>query len=91
MDGVGGKPAWAWIFILEGLLTFMAGAVSPWIIPDFPENATFLTEKERTVVIRRLQSDDQFSAVGERLQVKHVKKSFTELKTYLGSMFLLWF
>ena len=91
MDGVGGKPAWAWIFILEGLLTFVAGAVSPWMISDLPEDATFLTEKERTVVIRRLQGDDQFSAVGERLRAKHVKKSLTELKTYLGSKFLLLF
>jgi len=89
MDGVGGKPAWAWIFILEGLITVLAGVVSPWIIVDFPDNATFLTEAERTVVIRRLQSDNQFSAVGERLKWKHIKKSFTERKTYIGSK--LWF
>ncbi|TFY63769.1 hypothetical protein EVJ58_g3075 [Rhodofomes roseus] len=44
MDGVGGKPAWAWIFIIEGLVTVVAGAVSYWIIQDFPDNARFLTE-----------------------------------------------
>ncbi|KIM68298.1 hypothetical protein SCLCIDRAFT_1209723 [Scleroderma citrinum Foug A] len=86
MDGIGGKPAWAWIFILEGLITVVAGAVSPWIIVDFPENASFLTEAERTVVIRRLQCDDQFSAAGERLKFKHIKKSFTEWKTYAGML-----
>ena len=37
MDGVGGKPAWAWIFILEGLITVLAGAASFWIIQDFPD------------------------------------------------------
>ena len=89
MDGIGGKPAWAWIFILEGLITVVAGVMSPWIIVDFPENASFLTEAERTVVIRRLQCDDQFSAAGERLKFKHIKKSFTEWKTYAGSK--LWF
>lgn len=26
MDGVGGKPGWAWIFILEGLITFGVGS-----------------------------------------------------------------
>ena len=46
MDGVGGKPAWAWIFILEGLLTVVAGAMSFWIIQDFPDTAKFLTEEE---------------------------------------------
>jgi hypothetical protein len=25
MDGVGGKGGWAWIFILEGLVTFAVG------------------------------------------------------------------
>lgn len=25
MDGIGGKPGWAWIFILEGLFTVLAG------------------------------------------------------------------
>lgn len=28
MHGVGGKAGWAWIFILEGLLTFFIGRFS---------------------------------------------------------------
>ena len=47
MDGVGGKPGWAWIFILEGLFTILLACVSPWIIQDFPESAKFLSEAER--------------------------------------------
>jgi hypothetical protein len=85
MNGIGGKPAWAWIFIIEGLITIAAGAVSYWIIVDFPDNATFLTEAERTVVIRRLQGDAQFSAAGEKMQWRHIKKALTEWKTYLAS------
>ncbi|KAF9224037.1 MFS general substrate transporter [Gyrodon lividus] len=84
MNGVGGKPAWAWIFILEGLATVVAGAMSFWLIVDFPDDAKFLTETERTVVIRRLQGDDQFSAAGERLKWKYIKASLTEWKTYLS-------
>ncbi|KAI1791780.1 major facilitator superfamily domain-containing protein [Ganoderma leucocontextum] len=67
LDGVGGKPAWAWIFIIEGLATVVAGALSFSIIQDFPDTAKFLTEAERTFIVRRLQSDDQFSAAGESL------------------------
>ncbi|GLB41654.1 putative MFS general substrate transporter [Lyophyllum shimeji] len=84
MKGVGGKPAWAWIFILEGLATVLAGIASFWIIQDFPDTAKFLTEAERTVVIRRLQGDDQFSAAGEKLRMKYILKSFADWKTWLG-------
>ncbi|KAJ3827529.1 MFS general substrate transporter [Lentinula raphanica] len=84
MDGVGGKPAWAWIFILEGLVTVVAGALSFFIIQDFPDTAKFLTEAERTLVVRRLQGDDQFSAAGEKLKMKYIFKSILDWKTWIG-------
>ncbi|KAJ7623132.1 MFS general substrate transporter [Roridomyces roridus] len=84
MEGIGGKPAWAWIFILEGLATVVAGAASYWIIQDFPDTAKFLTDAERAVVIRRLQADDQFSAAGENLQWKYIWKSVLDWKTWVG-------
>ena len=85
MHGVGGKPAWAWIFILEGLATVIAGAASFFIIQDFPDTARFLTEAERAVVIRRLQDDDQFSAGGEKFQLRNIISSLKDTKTWLGS------
>lgn len=84
MEGIGGKHAWAWIFILEGLVTVVAGAASFWIIQDFPDTAKFLTEEERTLVIRRLQADDQFSAAGENLKMKYIWKSLLDWKTWIG-------
>lgn len=87
MKGVGGKPAWAWIFILEGLVTVIAGAASFFIIQDFPEDAKFLTEAERTVVIRRLQEDDQHSAGGENLKFKFITQSILDWKTWVGSKY----
>ncbi|KAJ3735045.1 MFS general substrate transporter [Lentinula guzmanii] len=86
MDGIGGKPAWAWIFILEGLATVIAGALSFFIIQDFPDTAKFLTEAERTVVVRRLQGDNQFSAAGEKLRMKYIIKSMLDWKTWVGMM-----
>ncbi len=62
----------------------VAGVVSFWIIQDFPDTAKFLSEKERTVVVRRLQGDDQFSANGEEFQVKYIKQSFLDWKTWIG-------
>ncbi|KAK0188655.1 MFS general substrate transporter [Armillaria mellea] len=86
MDGVGGKPAWAWILILEGLLTVVAALASYWIIQDFPNTAKFLSEAERTIVIRRLQADSQFSAAGEKFKMKYIKQSLLDWKTWVGMM-----
>lgn len=85
MDGVGGKPGWAWIFILEGLATVVAGFLSLWIVQDFPDSAKFLTAAERTVIVRRLQTDDQHSAGGETLKGKYILQSLSDWKTYLTS------
>ena len=49
MQGVGGKVGWAWIFILEGLLTVLCAFASYWIISDFPGKAKFLSEAESTL------------------------------------------
>jgi len=84
MDGIGGKPAWAWIFIIEGLVTVLAGAASFFIIQDFPEDAKFLNETERAFVVRRLQQDDQFSAGGEKLRWHYIFQSLLDWKTWLA-------
>lgn len=84
MHGVGGKTAWSWIFILEGLATIAAGVASYWVVQDFPEDAKFLTEKERAFMIRRLQGDDQFSAAGEKLEMRNILASFRDWKTWFG-------
>ena len=85
MDGILGKKGWEWIFILEGLATIVAGLLSFWIIQDFPDSARFLTEAERTVIIRRLQKDCQHSAAGEKFEMKYLWQSLSDWRTYLAS------
>ena len=34
MDGIGGKPGWAWIFILEGLATLIIAVASFWMVSE---------------------------------------------------------
>lgn len=41
------QKGWQWIFILEGLATIAIAMASYWVIQDFPDTATFLTEEER--------------------------------------------
>ncbi|KAH7072943.1 MFS nicotinic acid transporter-like protein Tna1 [Paraphoma chrysanthemicola] len=81
MGGVGGKPGWAWIFILEGLATIIVGIASYWMVHDFPAEATFLTPDDRARVLRRLREDKQASANHESFQMKYFWQSVNDWKT----------
>ncbi|KAH3916039.1 hypothetical protein HBI56_038760 [Parastagonospora nodorum] len=83
MGGVGGKPGWAWIFILEGLATILVGIVSYWMVHDFPAEATFLTPDDRARVLRRLRADKQASASHESFQTKYFWQSVKDWKTLM--------
>ena len=82
MENVGGKPGWAWIFILEGLATVVIGVVSFWMVYDFPDDARFLSDADRARVIRRLQIDRQASAQHEDFDMKYIWASVKDWKTY---------
>jgi sugar phosphate permease len=84
MDGLGGRPGWAWIFILEGIVTVFFGFASIWFVHDFPDLATFLSEQDRARVIRRLKTDQQSSAEHEEFKMKYVWLAVKDYKMWLG-------
>ncbi|KAL7905194.1 aldehyde dehydrogenase family domain-containing protein [Trichoderma velutinum] len=57
MNGMHGYEAWRWIFILEGLFTFAFGLAAWFIIPAFPQEAAFLSDDERAMLLARLRHD----------------------------------
>ena len=61
MDGIGGKPGWAWIFILEGLLTVVCAIASFFILSDFPDTAKFLSETERESTGASIRGERQWN------------------------------
>ncbi|OQO01552.1 hypothetical protein B0A48_12588 [Cryoendolithus antarcticus] len=81
MDGVRGYGGWSWIFIIEGMLTVVCALGSWWIIPDWPETATFLTDEERTLLIARL-SADVGDAKLNRLDKAATKRIFSDWKIW---------
>ena len=86
MDGVAGKPGWSWIFILEGLLTFVIGIASFWCVYDFPDQARFLSDADRKRVLRRLAMDQQSSAEHEEFKMEYFWSSLKDWKTYTGAV-----
>ncbi|RQM07769.1 hypothetical protein DH86_00003052, partial [Scytalidium sp. 3C] len=60
----GGLTGWRWIFIIEGLITVVAGVVSYFMLPNSVETAGFLTEEERLYAVQRLAGDKPLGRTG---------------------------
>ncbi|KAI9742268.1 MAG: hypothetical protein M1818_004168 [Claussenomyces sp. TS43310] len=84
MDYMRGYRGWRWIFILEGVLTCVVALAFFFLIPGFPEQATWLTDEERAYVVARLQVDQGRSAVERKITLRDVGRVFKDYKIYLG-------
>ncbi|RYN27408.1 hypothetical protein AA0112_g7867 [Alternaria arborescens] len=76
MDGIAGLDGWAWIFILEGILTVIVAGISYKYLHDYPDTANFLTQREKTEVIRRLKDDS--TALSDEFRTQFIKDAFTD-------------
>ncbi|KAI1336262.1 MFS general substrate transporter [Xylariaceae sp. FL0016] len=54
MNGTQGLSAWRWLFILEGIPSCLSALFVWFILPDYPERASWLSESERDLACRRL-------------------------------------
>ena len=82
MAGIGGYNGWRWIFIVEGLLTVVVAAMSKFLIADWPEQASFLSEEERQLLRLRL-SQDIADVRMDRFDAKARRRSFGDWKPYI--------
>ncbi|UPK99503.1 hypothetical protein LCI18_010438 [Fusarium solani-melongenae] len=57
MSGVAGLSGWRWLFILQGIITFVISVASAWILPDEPINTRWLSEEERELAHSRVAAD----------------------------------
>ncbi|KAK3357219.1 major facilitator superfamily domain-containing protein [Lasiosphaeria hispida] len=89
MDGMRGFRGWRWIFILEGVLTFVIGLVFLFTFPSFPEEAKWLTEEEREYVKARLQADQGHSGAERKITMADIKAVMSDFKVHLGAFMYL--
>jgi sugar phosphate permease len=87
MAGVGGRPGWAWIFILEGLLTVFIAIAAFWVLADSPKTASFLSEDEAKEVQARLAHDNEDLAA--RYDTKFMWHAFLDWKIWMQCMSVL--
>ncbi|KAL4909458.1 hypothetical protein BDW74DRAFT_165901 [Aspergillus multicolor] len=57
MDGVRNLAGWRWVFIIEGLITAVVAIILFFFLPDFPEEAKWLSDEERKYMRAKLAQD----------------------------------
>jgi MFS family permease len=57
MDGLLGIRGWRWLFLVDGMPAILLGFAAMFVLTDRPENARFLTEAEKQVVLEDMESD----------------------------------
>ncbi|KAI9733988.1 MAG: hypothetical protein M1834_002645 [Cirrosporium novae-zelandiae] len=57
VSGHGSLSGWQWMFLVEGIATVIFGIALFFILPDFPTQAKWLTDKEKAFIQARLPSN----------------------------------
>ncbi|KAJ5807616.1 Major facilitator superfamily domain general substrate transporter [Penicillium robsamsonii] len=70
---------WQWLFIIEGSMTLITGAVAFLVLPDGAQNAWFLTDRERAAATARLLRDTS-SEVDTPFDLKACFESWNDWK-----------
>ncbi|KAJ5298601.1 uncharacterized protein N7443_006721 [Penicillium atrosanguineum] len=70
---------WQWLFIIEGSMTFITGVVGFFLLPDSPQKAWFLNDREREAAVARMLRDAS-SEVGTGFNLKECFRSWNDWK-----------
>ncbi|KZT01084.1 MFS general substrate transporter [Laetiporus sulphureus 93-53] len=81
MNGIGGLAGWSWIFLLEGLVTTVISLLAFYWMDDYPETASFLTEKEREWLVRTIREDTVGSP--KSIETKYIMQALADPHAYL--------
>jgi D-galactonate transporter len=63
MNGVGDLRAWKWLFLVEGVPSFLAGIAALFFLTDNPTDAAWLKPKERELLVQRLKEEEVAKAL----------------------------
>ncbi|KAJ6014232.1 hypothetical protein N7540_008823 [Penicillium herquei] len=87
VSGAGGLSGWQWLFLIEGIATVIYGVAVWFLLPDFPETANWLTEKEKKFIQARLPSNAP-RASEENFNLREVIESLKDIRLWL--FMLIW-
>lgn len=82
MSGMAGLSGWRWLFILQGLVTFVVAVVSVFVLPDDPTKTWWLTPEEREMAQARIDRDTVANSGGSSTW-KGLKEAVMDRKVWL--------
>ncbi|KZZ98823.1 Major facilitator superfamily domain, general substrate transporter [Moelleriella libera RCEF 2490] len=86
MNGVGGKSSWRWIFILEGILTMLVAVAAFFFVCDFPEQATWLSDRERHMILQKTGRLQKQQPSQDRVTMKDAWAFFRDPQHHFGAL-----
>ena len=66
LEGHSGLHGWQWLFLVEGIPTFLMGISVLFVLKDKPEDANWLTEDEKHWLNQELEQDRQAGGAAQR-------------------------
>ncbi|KAI5464418.1 major facilitator superfamily domain-containing protein [Mariannaea sp. PMI_226] len=81
MNQTQGLSAWRWLFLLEGLPSVLSAFLVWFLLPDYPETATWLTAKEKDLAALRLAEQGSHGS-GQSLTWEEAKSTILEWRLW---------
>ncbi|CAA9956429.1 hypothetical protein P3342_000048 [Pyrenophora teres f. teres] len=82
LDGSAGWRGWRWIILINGIPTILTALFVPFVLPNSPETAKFLSEEDRrNLLLLRMKEVGQTTA-GQELLKEDVMKGVKDWKVY---------
>ncbi|OAL02095.1 MFS general substrate transporter [Phaeosphaeriaceae sp. SRC1lsM3a] len=82
LDGAAGWRGWRWIILINGIPTILTAIVTPFVLPNSPETAKFLTEEDRRNLVTLRMAEIGQTRAGQEMNKKDVMDGVKDWKTY---------
>lgn len=77
---------WKVLFIVTGCITIFVGVLMAFHLPDSPDKAWFLTEREKLLLVQRIRGNQQGFG-NHHIKKKQIKEAFCDPRTWLYFLF----
>ena len=82
MDGTAGWRAWRYILLFNGIPTVLTGLLIPFVLPNSPQTAKFLTDDDRRNMVLLREAETGQTKSAQELHWPDVKAGMLDWKTY---------